>query len=259
MTDRTPTTLYRLFADDGTLLYVGIAGNPGRRFEQHAGTKPWWALVGRTTLEHFPTRPQAAEAELRAIRQEYPKHNIIANGARTGTDQTARRVGAGDTWKWHSLRTGFEFNQPLYLMWEVDGSTMTDDYLPSEITAHQLWERWRTKLDERGFWHEMGRPWVTVSWFVLPCFEAAPFQRLNPLEDFLSFYSWPIHAITGERLNWNRLPVPDQRWTPDQGDKGGFIQEVTGWKPSPLQPAVDVEVLAASAGLVPARMYTRAR
>ncbi len=55
--------------------------------------------------------------------------------------------------------------------------------------------------------------------------------------------------VTGERVNWNSLPIPDAHWTPDQADRGGFVQEVTGWKPSSLQPFVNVELLARSAGL----------
>lgn len=71
-----PTTLYRLFAQGGTLLYIGIGGNPGRRFEQHAADKPWWSEVSRVTVEHFPDRPDALAAELNAIRKESPKYNV---------------------------------------------------------------------------------------------------------------------------------------------------------------------------------------
>lgn len=61
------TTLYRLYDADGGLLYIGIAGNPGRRFEQHAGDKPWWGQVARTELAHYPTRAEALDAERAAI------------------------------------------------------------------------------------------------------------------------------------------------------------------------------------------------
>lgn len=73
------TTLYRLFASDDQLLYVGIAGNPGRRFEQHAHDKPWWSEVSRVSLTHFPGRIEALEAERDAIRAERPQHNIVHN------------------------------------------------------------------------------------------------------------------------------------------------------------------------------------
>jgi len=37
-------------------------------------------------------------------------------------------------------------------------------------------------------------------------------------------------------------------WNARRGDKGGFIQEATGWKPSILQPFVSVETLAEASG-----------
>lgn len=74
-----PTTLYRLYDSNDRLLYVGIAGNPGRRFEQHASDKPWWREVARTDLEHFDSREGAATAERKAISAEGPLHNVAHN------------------------------------------------------------------------------------------------------------------------------------------------------------------------------------
>lgn len=76
------TSLYRLYDIDATLLYIGIAGNPGRRFEQHAKDKPWWGHVTDVRLEHFLTREAAILAEADAIRTENPKHNIMLNRSR---------------------------------------------------------------------------------------------------------------------------------------------------------------------------------
>jgi len=59
------TTLYRFYDVDDALLYIGVAGNPGRRFEQHASHKEWWTDVVRVELEHFATREEAAGAEER--------------------------------------------------------------------------------------------------------------------------------------------------------------------------------------------------
>lgn len=80
---RTPTTLYRLQAHDGQLLYIGIAGNPGRRFEQHRHDKAWWGDVATISLTHFDTRADAEAAERDAIRHEHPMHNKThqSNGA----------------------------------------------------------------------------------------------------------------------------------------------------------------------------------
>ncbi|MFE3206165.1 hypothetical protein [Embleya sp. NPDC059237] len=83
-------------------------------------------------------------------------------------------------------------------------------------------------------------------------FEAAPFETtpVSPIrEDFLSFFTWPTHARTRERVNWLRLPVADGQWNDERTTKGGFIQEALGWKPSPLIASVDITQLAAAAGI----------
>ena len=67
-------------------------------------------------------------------------------------------------------------------------------------------------------------------------------------EDFLTFFSWPMHAVTGQPLNWHSLPVVDQYWNASRADKGGFVQEATGWKPGILQPHVYLPTLIDACG-----------
>lgn len=74
-----PTTLYRFFDENDLLLYVGISGNPGRRFAQHAGDKPWWNQVALSTMEHYDDRESALRAERQAIRNECPQYNVAHN------------------------------------------------------------------------------------------------------------------------------------------------------------------------------------
>jgi predicted GIY-YIG superfamily endonuclease len=71
-----PTSLYRFHDAQGGLLYVGIAGNPGRRFQEHAGTKPWWVQVSWVSVERYETRTEAEAAETEAIQTERPKYNV---------------------------------------------------------------------------------------------------------------------------------------------------------------------------------------
>lgn len=71
------TALYRFYDGAGTLLYVGIAGNPGRRFEQHAKTKHWWTDVASSKIVHYRTRDEARVAETAAIQTEEPAYNIV--------------------------------------------------------------------------------------------------------------------------------------------------------------------------------------
>jgi hypothetical protein len=70
------TTLYRLFAGDGRLLYVGIADDPLARFKQHRRDKFWWPRVTATSMQQFDTRVEAEAAEARAIFTENPVHNM---------------------------------------------------------------------------------------------------------------------------------------------------------------------------------------
>lgn len=79
-------------------------------------------------------------------------------------------------------------------------------------------------------------------------FESPPHVPDHP-ENFLTYYTHPVHAVTEERLNWLRLPVPDRRWSATDNHRGGFIQQATRWKPSPLQPTTNVRQLGAAAGL----------
>lgn len=73
--DEIPTSLYRLFGAT-RLLYVGITNDLKVRFATHAALKTWWPEVARKTVELYPTRKAALEAELAAIRAENPLHNI---------------------------------------------------------------------------------------------------------------------------------------------------------------------------------------
>lgn len=78
------TTLYRFYDRDGLLLYIGIAGNPARRFKQHNDDKLWWSTVATSTMEHYPTRAAALKAEKLAIEAEVPLHNWVHNAAQRG-------------------------------------------------------------------------------------------------------------------------------------------------------------------------------
>lgn len=71
-----PTSLYRAFDAGGNLLYVGIAKNWARRWEQHSERSPFFALVARLEIETHPTRDAALSAERAAIRAERPAHNV---------------------------------------------------------------------------------------------------------------------------------------------------------------------------------------
>lgn len=67
------TALYRHYAADGALLYIGISHDPEVRWEQHY----WWKQgdSARQTVEWFELRHEALAAEAAAIAAEKPKYN----------------------------------------------------------------------------------------------------------------------------------------------------------------------------------------
>ncbi len=70
-----PHVLYRFYAADGSLLYVGISRQLAVRWDTHARDSEWVPLAVRATLEHFGSKEAALAAELTAIRTEKPQWN----------------------------------------------------------------------------------------------------------------------------------------------------------------------------------------
>ncbi len=70
------TALYRFFDADGALLYVGITHDIEQRWAAHERDKPWWPQVAERPVEWFESRRLALQAELKAIREEAPVHNV---------------------------------------------------------------------------------------------------------------------------------------------------------------------------------------
>lgn len=84
------TSLYRHFADNGSLLYVGISLSWPARTKAHASGSRWFDQVTKVEIEHFPTREAALDAEREAIKRERPAFNIVHNG-RTATPRKMRK------------------------------------------------------------------------------------------------------------------------------------------------------------------------
>lgn len=74
------TALYRFFAANDSLLYVGITFDPPIRFAAHVACKPAWPQVARITIDWHDTRVAAERAERAAIQDERPTWNIAVPG-----------------------------------------------------------------------------------------------------------------------------------------------------------------------------------
>ncbi|MFJ3601116.1 hypothetical protein ACIPRU_32135 [Streptomyces sp. NPDC090126] len=192
--------------------------------------------------------------------------------------------GPGTRWTFTYKETGFTQTQELAFVYDASGSTLfTDEADPSENTAEELWAAWAASCadDLHQEWPDRYRPGeVHLNWGVTcpdenTISEHAPHAHRHPgpdpanmtpsereahrllyggvandfHEDFLTHFTLPVHSVTGETLNWLRLPVLDREWSQAAASRGGFIQQATGWKPSPLQPTMDVRQIGAAAGL----------
>jgi len=77
--DNRPTYLYRIYDDEGALLYIGIALNLNSRMNQHRKhwrNGEWYRTAGPIRVELYEDRTSAALAEYRAINKEQPIHNV---------------------------------------------------------------------------------------------------------------------------------------------------------------------------------------
>lgn len=67
--------LYRHFDSKGRLLYVGISLSTAHRLAGHRKASPWFNSIAWIEVERFATREEALNAELQAIRTEWPIWN----------------------------------------------------------------------------------------------------------------------------------------------------------------------------------------
>jgi hypothetical protein len=75
------TALYRHWDKDDRLMYVGISLSVFKRLSDHQRTSDWASRIVRVTIEQFPTREDALDAERTAIQFEHPECNVVHNGA----------------------------------------------------------------------------------------------------------------------------------------------------------------------------------
>lgn len=87
--DDEPAFLYRFWAADGELLYVGITFDPAQRWRQHR-RQEWWPRVTRIAADRFDTWNLALKAESIAHRAERPTYNSLAEETRAAVRLASR-------------------------------------------------------------------------------------------------------------------------------------------------------------------------
>ena len=233
------TTLYRLFNDRGELLYVGITDHGLVRWSQHQKSKVWWHEVKDIQVEHFGLREDALAAEKWAIGSESPRYNVAHNRGRPSAPAEPTR---GKMFV-RSRATGVDRQaDDLCFVYQVEGSSISDNFTPGKCSPVVLWHGWVESMKK----YDLTR--VPIHWFIQSemagIFEAARgLSRWEPKDGTLhrrwvDDFDQPRY-LNGAPFRWLDLPVLDQGWSRETHSSGGFIQELTGWKPSPLQPVVN--------------------
>lgn len=82
--------LYRHFATDGELLYIGISLSAFRRLRQHQQHASWFDRIARVEIQPFPSRGEALVAERAAIASEHPAHNLMHVPGRRRVQRASR-------------------------------------------------------------------------------------------------------------------------------------------------------------------------
>lgn len=75
LVDPRPGAVYRCFATDGQLLYVGSSSNPLQRLTDQRSERFWAQEVATVTVTWFASVADARAAEAAAIAAELPKWN----------------------------------------------------------------------------------------------------------------------------------------------------------------------------------------
>lgn len=153
----TPTTLYRLYGHEGALLYIGITGDPGRRFEEHRGDKSWWGDVAVIKFEHHSTRMEALSLEAAAILAEDPPYNrhfsATAKAAR-GSSRSQELLQDGRRAVGAAAELGVsqaQYVQRRYSGWSIERAATTPlrPAVYADIKPGDAWGEW-TVVSRKG-------------------------------------------------------------------------------------------------------------
>jgi len=92
--------VYRMYDENGDVLYVGVADDVSARVGKHHQERLWFPRVRRIVWERHPSRADAEHAERYFIAQLVPEHNIRDNGRRVLAAQMGhRKPYPGEAWQ----------------------------------------------------------------------------------------------------------------------------------------------------------------
>jgi len=73
------TKLYTAHDKDGRLLYIGISDKMGDRLQSHVEGSSWMEFAANISIDEFPTRRGAEQAERERVKDGKPLFNVVHN------------------------------------------------------------------------------------------------------------------------------------------------------------------------------------
>jgi hypothetical protein len=174
-----------------------------------------------------------------------------STGSQVGTDSAGE---SEPIYQWSLRSHGRNFRGRLRLIYEVNGSSISDNWYPHELSAQGVWSQWRKWIDRHNEYQRDPERVIPISWYVtspdVAHFEAAPFTTTCDDDcNWLTHYTWPVNEVTLAPVSWTRITIEKCHWSEFGASKGGFIEELTGWRPSALQQSVSVTHLERAANI----------
>lgn len=103
-----PCALYRIYGQDGNLLYVGQSCMPLMRVNSHALGAAWSLDMATIKIQWFDAKQAAKDAEAKAITEEAPEWNVHFNKVKkTGRGRYDAALVATDRATWERPRVRF--------------------------------------------------------------------------------------------------------------------------------------------------------
>ena len=125
---------------------------------------------------------------------------------------------------WRFRSRGFERVSVLWLYPELDCWACIDD---ADVQSGVAQLAYYESYVQRRYPEMWEADAVRIDWFVEGDGGVFEFAPTTPARNFLTFFSHPVDAETGEPLNWWKLPVRITRFP--------AAAKALGWVPSPFQ------------------------
>lgn len=125
------------------------------------------------------------------------------------------------------VHAGLRLSLGWSVNWDVTAmeSAIADE---DEVSDSEIFRRWLLMATDNPTEDE-----IKITWSVRGEGTAEWAPLTGAEDDFLTHFQTPTHVITGDEINWLRLPVqPDHRFL-----------GAAGWEPAPLQPTVSLRML----------------